>query len=486
MNATYSVYLMLPCPGGARTTRATLLWLAALIVSFPLCHVSAAAAENALSIEQVVEVAPVWSGHQVDFALLTRGQQQLTAFYDAAREMTVGLRRLDSTKWHFVRLPLKSDALAHGHERLPVTKLGWDSHNSVTLAVDGDGQIHLSGNMHAVPLIYFRTTRPMDIDSFRWSPEMTGRREKKATYPQFIIGPQGELIFTYRDGGSGNGDQIFNLYDLKTHAWGRLFAEPLFGGGGKMNAYFTGPVRDRAGIYHICWVWRDTPDCATNHDICYVQSADLVHWRTSDGKPLALPITIKSAEIVDPVPSGNGVCNGDTRIGFDSQGRVVIAYYKFDAHGNTQIYNARREQQGWRIYRTSDWDYRWDLHGGGAIQTEIHVEPVILNRQGQLTQGYRHIKYGKGTWLLDEATLKPLAQASAAEIPNSMRAELGRVESQRPNMQVRLASDLGRADEPRVRYLLRWETLPPNRDRPYPGEPPPPSMLRVYKLRTSP
>ena len=371
MNAMTSVHVT-PYQRPKRTvfTRSTLLGLAALTAWLCPVHACAdGALENGVSIEQAVDVAPVWSGHQVGFALLTHGQRQLVAFYDAARRMTVGSRRLDSTEWHFVRLPLPSDVLAHRHERPPRTKLGWDSHNSVTLAVDGDGQIHLSGNMHAVPLLYFRTTRPMDIESFRWSPEMTGQREKKVTYPQFIVGPQGELIFTYRDGGSGNGDQIFNRYDLKTRTWGRLFAEPLFAGRGKMNAYFTGPVRDRSGVYHICWVWRDTPNCATNHDICHVQSADLVHWCTSGGKPLRLPITIENAEIVDPVPSGNGVCNGDTRIGFDSKGRVVIAYYKFDEHGNTQIYNARRKAQGWRVYQTSDWAYRWNLHGPGAIQT---------------------------------------------------------------------------------------------------------------------
>ncbi|MEN6492643.1 MAG: hypothetical protein ABFD16_00005, partial [Thermoguttaceae bacterium] len=58
----------------------------------------------------------------------------------------------------------------------------------------------------------------------------------------------------------------------------------------------------------------------------------------------------------------------------------------------------------------------------------------------------------------------------------------GKVESTWPEMTVRTAQDVGQADEPDVRYLLRWETLPPNRDRPRPGDPPPPSMLRVYRL----
>jgi len=132
--------------------------------------------ENPL-IRQTIDVMPVWSGHQVRFALLTHGQHQIVAFFDADRQMTVGLRRLDSTTWRFARLPLPSDELAaQRRERPPATRLAWDSHNSITLAVDRNDDIHLSGNMHASPLVYFRTEQPMDIDTFRWRPQMTGER----------------------------------------------------------------------------------------------------------------------------------------------------------------------------------------------------------------------------------------------------------------------------------------------------------------------
>ena len=238
-----------------------------------------------------------------------------------------------------------------------------------------------------------------------------------------------------------------------------------------MNAYFTGPIRDRSGVFHIAWVWRDTPDCATNHDISYAQSRDLIHWTTSDGKPLSLPITIDTAEIVDPAPSGQGVCNGGPKIGFDSKGRVVLSYYRFDARGKTQLFNARREEQGWKIYQTSDWDYRWNLGGTGSIAPEIRVGPVSLDRRWNLTQLYRHAKYGLGTWQLDEATLKPIGNADAAAQRNPTPPDLNRVESSDPEMKVNFASDLGDAAEPGIRYLLRWESRPPHRDQPYPRRP---------------
>lgn len=414
---------------------------------------------------RALDIAPVWSGHPVGFALLTAGQRQLVAFYDAERHMTVGLRTLPEAKWQLVRLP---------------SQVGWDSHNYVTMAVDGEGHIHLSGNMHCHPLVYFRTARPFDITSFEKVPAMVGKNEQRCTYPRFLRGPRGELLFTYRDGRSGNGDQYFNVYDPESRSWRRLIDSPLFAGDGKMNAYFVGPEQDRAGVFHLCWVWRNTPDCATNHDLCYARSKDLVHWERSDGKPLTLPIRLATAEVVDPVPPGGGMVNGNTKIGFDAQGRPVLSYHKHDAQGKTQLYSARREAGGWKVYQTSNWDYRWEFQGGGSIRFEIGLGPVTAEPDATLTQTYHHVKHGSGCWQLDPQTLKPIGTVKRqARLPK----ELARVESDWPEMGVRTASDLGKGAEAGVIYLLRWETLPANRDRPRPGPLPPPSRLRLCELR---
>ncbi len=418
-----------------------------------------------LTVEKL-DVAPVWSGHPVGFALLTRGKQQLMAFYDADRRMTVGARPLDQRTWQLARLH---------------SELGWDSHNYVTMAVDSTGQIHVSGNMHCRPLVYFRTERPGDIASFRQIPAMVRRNEKQCTYPRFLRGRQGALIFTYRDGRSGNGDQYFNVYDPQTKTWRRLMESPLFSGGGKMNVYFVGPEQDKSGVFHICWVWRNTPDCATNHDLCYARSKDLVHWETSDGRPLSLPITLATAEVVDPVPPGGGMINGNTKIGFDALRRPVISYHKFDARGKTQLYSARREADGWRIYQTSDWDYRWEFQGGGTIRFEISFGPIVAGLDGSLTQSWHHPKHGSGNWKLDPGALKPVGKAQPPS--SGLPGGFSRVESPWPGMGVRTAADLGASDDPKVRYLLRWETLPSNRDRPRSGPLPPPTMLRLHQVR---
>jgi hypothetical protein len=410
------------------------------------------------------DIAQVWAGHPVGFALFTQDDRQFVAFYDAERRMTVGVRRLDETDWKFAILP---------------ERLGWDSHNSVTLDIDSEGYLHLSGNMHVAPLVYYRTTRPLDIESFESVPHMTGELEEKVTYPSFFHGPVGELIFTYRDGKSGSGNQIYNVYEASSRTWKRLLDKPLTDGEGHRNAYLEGPVRGPDGTYHLLWVWRESPDCATNHDLSYARSRDLHHWETSGGTPLALPITLATGEVVDPVPSGGGLINGNAHIGFDNQGEVVLSYQKYDPEGNTQVYSARLEEGKWIIRQTSHWDWRWAFSGGGAIPVEIGFSPVQLTKKGELSQTYTHAKYGRGTWILDKATFEPIAQLPhLQEYPDSLMEP----ESDLPGMQVNLAKDLGTRVDPGVRYVLRWETLGPNRDRPREGEPPPPSMLRVCKV----
>ena len=264
----------------------------------------------AQTVRRVVDVAPVWSGHPVGFHSLVASNRQFVAFYDAERQMTLAMRSLPSTNWTFIRLP---------------ERVGWDSHNYVTAALDASGHLHVSGNLHVKPLVYFRTERPLDITTLKRVSAMTGRDEQRATYPRFFTGPRGELIFTYRNGASGNGDQIYNVYAPETRTWQRLLDQPLLDGEGRKNAYLHGPNRGPDGFFHLCWIWRETPVCSTSHYVCYARSRDLVHWETSESKPLELPITFKTAEVIDPVPIHGGAINGNVVLGFDAQKRHVAS-----------------------------------------------------------------------------------------------------------------------------------------------------------------
>lgn len=426
---------------------------------------------QAAVIEKSLDIQPVWAGTSVGFCLLTSGKIQYVAFYDADKQLTVASRHLDAEDWQFKKLD---------------EHVAWDSHNYVVMAIDDDGQLHLSGNMHVKPLVYFRTQTPGDISTLERHEKMVGDRETRCTYPQFLRGPGNEVLFTYRDGRSGSGDQIYNVYDHKTKAWRRLLDQPLTDGHGKMNAYFHGPVKGSDGYMHLCWVWRNTPDASTNHDLSYARSKDMLHWEKGDGTPLKLPITIETAEIVDPIPVKGGITNGQATIGFDSQKRAIISYQKFDKDGMTQAYNARLEDGKWKIYQTSDgWDFRNLLQGGGSLGPEagprvgVHTVRLI---DGKLLQSYDHPTKGSGTWVLDEKMLKPIGTVSEPR-PEYMK-ELFKRTVDFPGMQVHFFNDLGKSEEPGVSYFLRWETLPAFRDQPREGAIPPANMLKLYKVKS--
>jgi hypothetical protein len=382
--------------------------------------------------------------------------------------MVVAGRKLDEKNWTFKRLP---------------TKVGWNSHNDVTMIVDRDGYLHVSGNMHNVPLIYFRSEKPFDVETLVQIPKMTGKNENRCTYPEFILGPNKELFFVYRDGGSGDGSQYWNIYDYDTKTWSRLFDTPFFDGQGKMNAYFLSPLLGPDGFYHLTWIWRDTPDCRTNHNISYGRSRDLKVWENSNGEVYTLPIRLENSGIVDPVPPYGGLLNSLQRIGFDLDGRVIVSYSKYDDAGYFQVYNARLESGEWKHYQTSAWDYRWEFYGTGTIIVEVRFESVEIEN-GKLVQRYSHIKEGSGRWQLDPVTLKPVGQA-----PDWIRfpREIWNKELDFPNVQTRSTWDI--ADKNRsyekgqIRYVMRWETQPTNRDRPHPTTPPP-SVLRIFKLQS--
>lgn len=417
------------------------------------------------AILSAVDIADVWSGDPVGFALVTQGNRQFAAFYDANQNMTIAARTLDSTSWQLVRLP---------------TVVGWDSHNYIAMAIDSGGFIHVAGNMHAVPLIYFRTTAPFDISTFQRVTAMVGTNESSCTYPQFIHGPNGDFVFAYRDGVSGNGNYVFNVYDVPTKRWTRLLNTPLTDGQGLRNAYPDGPTLGPDGWWHLVYVWRETGDASTNHDLSYARSKDLVSWETGTGKALTLPITLATSDIVDAVPQNGGIINNNTKVGFDSQNRPVVAYHKYDAAGNTQLYNARVEGGKWVTHQTSNWTYRWNIGGTGALVFQIQLEGVKLDSFGRLIQVWYHAQYGGwSAFQVDETTL-----AATATLGRTLPypASLETVQSTTAGMGVRWATDTGAGPDPTVLYMLRWETLPENMDQPR-ATVPPPTRLRLYGFR---
>lgn len=444
----------------------TLIAVSAWVV---VCSPGAGAQERARArVAETVDIDTVPSWFPVGFCLLTHEGRQYVAYYNAKHEMIVASRKLREKTFRRVKLP---------------TKIGWDSHNSVTMAVDANGCVHLSGNMHCVPLIYFRMATAGDIGTFEQT-VMTGKEENRCTYPQFLRDLEGRLIFNYRSGGSGNGKRLYNRYDPETKAWSRLLETPLFDGQGKRNAYPQGPVLGPDRRFHVVWVWRDTPDCATNHHLSYARSKDLIHWETAAGKAVEVPLTLGQGDLcIDPIRSGGGIINGCERLSFDAAGRPMVSYHKSDAKGHMQIYVTRFEGGKWTTRVITKWSKPVVFSGRGAMGF-IGIRISGLQRAGAdawyLT--YRHRDYDSGRIVLDDKTLKVIDRPVVPV--RGLPQEISRREIDFDGVGVRTAGDLGDSGQADVRYLLKWETLPPNQDRRRSGELPPPAKLKLFKIVT--
>lgn len=406
------------------------------------------------------------AGFPVNFSLITHGNQQFVAYYDSLHQLTVASRKLSSHSWNYQKLD---------------SKVGWDSHNYISMAIDKSGYIHISGNMHSSPLIYFRSSKPLDISSLKQQNVMVGTEEDVTTYPEFLKNPVGDLIFHYRYGRSGNGYEIYNVFDDRTMQWKRLLDKPLTDGENQRNAYMQGPVLGPDGYYHIIWVWRESPDCSTNHTLSYARSKDMLHWESVRGESVQLPITLKdSVLVVDSTPEKGGLINIGIKIGFDSEKKILISYHKYDSDGKTQLFITRFKDGKWINRQLTHWNYRWDFKGMGTVVNELLLESPRTSRTlGELIVPYHHnARYGDGQIIVDERTFDILRTETYS---NEYPASINRLESGFKGMLVNVIPGKGDLSE-QVSYLLRWETLAPNRDNKPSGVIPPPSILKLYTI----
>lgn len=397
----------------------------------------------------------VWSGHPVGFAMVADDDRIFVGYYDGNRVLTLASRLLSGGEWSFQAFP---------------SKIGWDSHKYIALALDGHGRLHMAANMHVTPLNYYVMEEPGRIDMMKRARFLVEpEQEDRVTYPEFLRLPDGDLIFKFRDGRSGNGNTLYYRFDDDARHWSNLTGVPVLDGGGERNAYPVGPVLSGDGWFHLAWVWRDSRMAETTHSLCHAMSRDLVHWQKADGAPMTLPITYGDTPIIDPVPQKGGMINNNSLIGFDHRHRPMISYHKYDDQGLTQIFLARFQRRRWHIAQASNWSgYRWQFEGPGTLDFEITLAPsyqrgsriiVPVSRQGR-----------QSLLRLDGTTLTRLDEVERPHDPvHDVLAE----QPLPPGMEW----NSRHLTLPDRQFLLAWPTLPSNRDRPRRSHPTPTSMI---------
>lgn len=399
------------------------------------------------SVSEAVMIDSVWAANSVNFGLQTVDNQQYVAYFDKNRLMTVASRKLGESTW--TKKTLSS-------------QLYWDSHNYVVLALDKAGYIHVSGNMHADPLVYFKSSKPFDINSLETVPNMTRKDEDRVTYPKFFTDKNDDLFYAYRSGGSGDGTNYVNRYDVQTKKWERYLSEPLFEGrnNGETRSSYYQYIKDSEGNFHYVWMWRWTPMVETCHQLCYATSPDLKNWKNAAGATVQLPLRPDDPKlIIDDVPSKGGMHNSRHKIITDAQNKPVIVYVKYDNTGFTQLYITKFTGNKWQIKQLSNWNFRWKFNGSGDKMTiGGNFEIKGISKEGFLIIDWETENTESGTFIVDLDTMELTDKPYTLKF-TTPPALLSRM-SNHTDMSTQLTAGNPKSNNENPRYFLKWETMP--------------------------
>ncbi len=264
-----------------------------------------------------------------------------------------------------------------------------DAHNSVSLAVDGDGFVHIVWGMHNKSFSYIKSVKPYSL-VFKKS-SMINNLETYATYPEFYVLPSGNLLFLYRYGYSGNGRLVLNKYDIKTACWTRIH-DNLISGENRISPYWQTCV-DKNGCLHISWCWRESSDVKTNYNICYMRSVDgeYQNFVNSKGKVLKLPVTESNAEIIQEIPQNSMLMN-QTSMTTDSDNLpYVISYWRKADIVQYQILHFDKEN--WVLYDTKLRDTDFDISGKGTKHLPCSRPGILIDNNKNIIVLFRDDKY---------------------------------------------------------------------------------------------
>jgi len=334
--------------------------------------------ESSIENPRIVTIADGWAGNSINAVIFRRnsvvtdGDYQYVAFYDEYANVVLAKRQLGTDIWEIQVTRYQGNVT--------------DAHNSISIMVDGDGFLHVSWNHHVSPLCYCQSIAPGSLELTDMM-SMTGIKEQYVTYPEFYRLPDGNLIFLYRDGSSGRGDLIMNYYDTNTKTWTQL-QNNLIDGQRRRNAYWQTTI-DIYGVIHISWVWRESSDVATNHDICYAKSDDGgLSWQKSTGEKYELPITADSAEYACRIPQRSELIN-QTSMCADSYGRPYIAtYWRLQDSNVPQYHLVYHDGIQWHTVQVSQRTTPFSLSGGGTKRIPISRPQIVADVNETIDKAY--------------------------------------------------------------------------------------------------
>ncbi|KAK7429883.1 hypothetical protein QQZ08_003505 [Neonectria magnoliae] len=232
-----------------------------------------------------------------------------------------------------------------------------NGHNTPSIAVDGDGYVHVFTSMHNEAWKYYRSSSPYSATLVDHSSDMPDQTVK-ITYPVIKRDASGNLRLIVRGEASGDSSArggYFYKYTTSSKTWTRISLWAYRSG---YSVYPDDIQFSSDGDVHIQWEWSKYPASAVRHQGSYVRyTPSSGTYRSASGATVSLPITQNTADIVyQPLTSGetySGDINASPVPAFQS---AKLALYE-DSTGIVRISSAYRfaneTDQLWQVRRAT-------------------------------------------------------------------------------------------------------------------------------------
>lgn len=270
-----------------------------------------------------------------------------------------------------------------------------NSHSNHTVGFSAvDGRLHMAFDHHNEVLKYRKSVAGLldDPEAFAWTPSDFGPIENglgggdivDLSYPTWCPTPTGTLLFSFRVGGSGEGDE--HLYEWDGTEWTAHGVYLHRGPVPTQSAYPNGLTFGPDGKLHLTWVWRETTSGATNHSLSYAYSEDHgVTWRLNDGSLAPKPIdhTTPGSEIW-PLEQNTNVSNSEG-MWVDPEGWVHVVSRDNSVASSTRHTHYRRNPDTgeWSLHRMATLTYA----GRAKVLTDFRRRAYLLGGSFRAYQG---------------------------------------------------------------------------------------------------
>jgi len=246
-------------------------------------------------------------------------------------------------------------------------------HNLPSIALDGNGILHMFASMHNDTWRYFALD-PVSGTMQNRSADMPDQGDL-LTYPVTARDPNGDVWLIIRSAASDRRVGKLYRYDHEQKTWTK---EAIFASAPGRSVYPDDMLVDGEGNVHILFEWAPNPAAAVRHELSYLKyDPDTKTFHKADGTAVEAPVTPETADVIQPLTEGEGY--NDTfgvqsaKLVLDENGRPMVAYrYRSaDSQGMFVVKFARFTGEAWEtetVFRLAETKAAIDIthHASGT------------------------------------------------------------------------------------------------------------------------